>query len=291
MRFQQRLPRRALLALIPVSALFVLTGWYQDGCQGSDPDVPASCDPGAGEACASVAACKQRKDGLKNTYEIWLMDAPGGFNAVLVAKRRVITSWGYRTNALGCYPYHLIRWRHSQPVFEHHTPIGQTWDAGQWWHTSTCYDGGTQCLTRLSVRTGFSAEILGQQINFYNNGCIATRIGPGGGHHRVIHKHQLCEWIAAGSAQLAASSKSAERRADRANWFLDEFLAPRDAKRLRESCGNPVAYTDPGPAAELAVEITAYCRRALKRAWQTLSPAEQERAARLMADTRRKHGR
>ena len=268
--------RRRLLLLAFACSAFVLMARLVSGrlCRRKTLDPPAVCDPDAGQACsAAVNSCKKRKNGLQNIYHNWIFNTKIG--DLEAWNYRVWTDWGYRTNALGCYPYHVIRWRRSTPLFTPRAAVGTATDGGRAWHTSYCYDAGRQCLTRLQATGLYSATIEGEYINAIRTVCIATRIGPGGDHNRVVHTKGCDEVTAASSAKSARAVATLEQRVDRENATIEDFVSREVARRIHRMCGRG---------------LDTPCRKALRGAWRSLSADERRRAASLMEKSGRRAG-
>lgn len=241
-------PHSFALTAIAAAALMVLMGFYYQGC-GEYPPGPAEAVDADG-ATDSGPCGNKRKDNLANIWHYAVLRTPiGDFN---IFKVTVYTDWGYRPDRFPCSQPGVIRWRHSDPQFTPEAPVGTVWNAGWFWYTSQCYDNGRQCLTRLQARAGWSINIQGQAVNGFEDGCIATRIGPGGDHHRVVFSEKTCgealgraarasrdTAVPAGSVVAAddpAALQRAYRRWDQADATIEDYVGQRTSARIHRAC-------------------------------------------------------
>lgn len=282
--------RRLTLTVIACAALTLMTGFYYKSC-GEYPPGPSETQDGPdGATAASSGPCgNKRKDNLQNIWHYAVLRTPiGDFN---IFKVTVYTDWGYRPNRTPCSNPGVIRWRNSDPVFTPEAPVGTVWNAGWFWYTSQCYDSGRQCLTRLQARAGWSINISGQAINGYEDGCIGTRIGPGGDHNRHVYSEQTCSEALGRAARASrdtgvaaekfvgatdpAAVQRAYQRWDQADATIEDYVGRKTADRIHRACS---AGLD-----------SKQCRGTLWRAYKSLSPAMQHRAAKAMTATVKEH--
>jgi hypothetical protein len=113
-------------------------------------------------------------------------------------------------------------------------------------------------------------------LSAYDNGCVATRIGRGGDHHRVVHTSS-CYNI--GAANAPATEVEAAR-ADNQHT-IEDFVPAKLALKIRRSCGLVIQTTT-------ALTVGSRCHQVISGAWRSLTDLERRRAAKLMEQTRRK---
>ena len=202
--------RRLRLVVLAVFAIgmFLSMGAYYEGCDNQpDPDGPFVDPPTASDYEAANAAstgdyCRQHKENLLNDRHDGYIDSNGDYVERWYAWTK--TDWGYILDDPYCVNKGKVRWRNTQKYCH---PV--VWYVSQEecdFYTSECYDaaqvsGNRQCLTRLAAGFYVGVSIEGLPTNVRFNRCIATRVGPGGAHHRVIHKEH-CDEIASAAEML-----------------------------------------------------------------------------------------
>lgn len=269
----RELPRRQrlILAVIACVALTLMTGFYYKSC-GEYPDGPAEALDGDG-AVASGPCGRKRKDNLKNIFHYYVLETPIGNYEIFNMK--VYTDWGYIPDRFPCSQPGLIRWRNSDPVFTPVASVGTVWLVGKNWYTSQCYDSGRQCLTRLDSQAGWSVNIKGIDINGYQSSCIGTRIGPGGNHNRAAYDKRCDQVARAARARDPLAAQRAYRNWDRTNATIEDYVGRRTSDRIHRYCSGGLG--------------SSQCRKTLWRAYKSLSPTMQRRAAKAMTATVKEH--
>jgi len=300
-------PRKLRLVVLAVFAIgiFLSMGAQFDGCDNQpDPDgpfidLPSGSDVEANAASSTGEYCRNKKLNLMNERSDGFTDEDG-YHEYWYAYTS--TDWGYILDDPYCVNKGKVRWRHTSPYCHAVKTYISTYECDFFPQGAGCYDpaqtsGNRQCITRLAAGFEVGISIEGLPTNVRFNRCIATRIGPGGLHHRVIHKEH-CDEIVGAAAQAdmtgADDQEGAASGATTMSLSKDSAISPfgdTPALRLaRLKRDHPALNDFVSREQERRLEVVCaesydQCKELATKLYRSLSPERRRQVREAMSST------